>query len=55
MKSDEYRKRKKIEPGQLVSTGRYVMGAIRSHKRPVIFPIAQRPVDRPDTRGLTEL
>jgi hypothetical protein len=54
MKPEEYQKRKQIKPGQIKNPSRYAMNSIYSHRRPVVFPLGQTPVDDPATRGLTE-
>jgi len=55
MRPSEYQDRKKIRPGQIKCTSRYVMNRLYSHRRvPVKTPLSQVPVDDPETRGLTK-
>jgi len=54
MKPLEYQKRKKIKANQIKLTPRYVTDSLRSHSRPVEFPLGQTPVDDPATRGVTK-
>jgi hypothetical protein len=53
MRPTEYEKRKKVYPGHIKCTSRYVMNALFSHKRPAKVPLAHEPEDSPETRGLT--
>jgi hypothetical protein len=53
MRSREYENRKKIRPGQIKDTSRYVMNSLHSHNRPSQVPLEKEPVDNPATRGLT--
>jgi len=54
MRSTEYEKRKKAQPGQIKCTSRYVTNRLYPHRRKVKIPLNKEPDDDPATRGLTQ-
>ena len=54
MRHREYSKRKRIQPGRIKNSSRYVTNRLHSHKRPVEVPANMEPGDSPATRGLTK-
>lgn len=57
MRPTSYQRLKKIAPGWIIGTGRYVTDLLKSHRRPVdeaTKPLIARPDDNPATRGPTD-
>jgi hypothetical protein len=57
MRANSYQRLKKIAPGWILTSGRYVTDLIKSHRRPVdekSKPLIARPEDDPATRGATQ-
>lgn len=55
MRHREYSKRRRILPGRIKNSSRYVTGRIHSHRRPIEVPATMESNDSPAFRGLTEL